>query len=256
MVEAAPEAMTSEEVLAILSVVALLLLGWAVKIGRAGSQKKAARGQTPAASWPKTLPTKSERLVDVNEKLFGFDAKVVAEFDVEYWFSFDPRIQALAKLDPASRYGAAMQLAQKGLPIDHDIMVLGADPYITMYVRTQQGYTWVPNALQPNVLTPGDHFPGTSDYDAANPPVGSLKVSTKLEDFPPFPEPPAPPAPLLVPSGFVGRQVLFGSYVANQKAVDAFKAGTLKDGDTISQDGKSYMFHTINSNGGFYFTQV
>ena len=80
-----------------------------------------------------------------------------------YWKSKDPRIQA--------QYGNPdvtvwMALAKLGLWIDHEIMVNNQDPPTIHALRIQYGYTWVPNAIQPNIpVPPFVHYPGLPDYD-------------------------------------------------------------------------------------------
>lgn len=77
------------------------------------------------------------------------------------------------------RYAAAQQLANEGYTIDVPIMVWGWDPLATMIVRQNDGLTWVPSALQPNIpVAPGDTFPGLPSYDPNNPPAGSIQVTT------------------------------------------------------------------------------
>lgn len=74
----------------------------------------------------------------------------------------------------------AEDLAKQGYSIDLPIMVWGWDPLVTMTMRQNEGYTWVPSAFQPNIpIGPGIinvwNLPG---YDPKNPPPGSIKVST------------------------------------------------------------------------------
>jgi hypothetical protein len=61
-------------------------------------------------------------------------------------------------------------------------------------MRANYGYTWVPSALQSNILVaPGVSQPGTVPYDPTHPPTGSIKVSTNLADYPPLNPPVAVP---------------------------------------------------------------
>jgi len=47
--------------------------------------------------------------------------------------------------------------------------------------------------LQPNVsVAPTVTQPGSVSYDPSHPPVGSIRVSTNIADYPPF-DPPTPP---------------------------------------------------------------
>jgi hypothetical protein len=97
-----------------------------------------------------------------------------------YWAEQPPAIQALRYTPDDQRGAAAQELAKQGYAIDVPIMVWGWDPLVTMTLRQNEGYTWVPSALQPNI----EVGPGVYDawniqpYDPNNPPPGSIKVST------------------------------------------------------------------------------
>ncbi|HWZ34148.1 MAG TPA: hypothetical protein VNX18_22575 [Bryobacteraceae bacterium] len=97
-----------------------------------------------------------------------------------YWAEQPAAVQALRYTPDDQRYSDAQQLAKEGYTIDVPIMVWGWDPLVTMTLRQNDGYTWVPSAMQPNIpIGPGIanvwNLPG---YDANNPPPGSIKVST------------------------------------------------------------------------------
>ncbi len=124
-------------------------------------------------------------------------------FDPAYWSHFPAEIQALrtdtnAFLD-AQKLSANPTLAvllDKPIMVDHD------DPWLTMYLRIQFGYTWIPNATQPNIVAgPGISFPGFPLYDPKNPPAGSIKVSLSLADFPSLVKPVPAPVPSTDPIG-------------------------------------------------------
>lgn len=120
------------------------------------------------------------------------------QFNAAYWGSFPPEVQALSGMEflSSERMAAAVKLALAGHTIDHVIQAQGASPYETMKLREAYGYTWVPSLLQPPVpIAPGIWVPGQPMYDPANPPAGSIKVSSKVEDYPPFPVAEAPVAP-------------------------------------------------------------
>jgi hypothetical protein len=96
-----------------------------------------------------------------------------------YWAEQPEDVQALRNMPESERTLAAMELAKSGRAIDVPIMVWGWDPLTTMVERQNYGYTWVPSALQSPVrLPPGLSFPGLPAYDAANPPQGSIRVTT------------------------------------------------------------------------------
>lgn len=99
--------------------------------------------------------------------------------DQAYWAEQPPAIQALQYMPDDQRMAAAQQLANEGYTIDVPIMVWGWDPLATMIDRQNNGYTWVPSALQSDVpVTPGNTFPGLPSYDPNNPPAGSIQVTT------------------------------------------------------------------------------
>jgi hypothetical protein len=99
--------------------------------------------------------------------------------DQAYWAEQPPAVQALQSMPADQRYAAAQDLASQGYTIDVPIMVWGWDPLATMMVRQNDGLTWVPSALQPNIpVAPGDSFAGLPSYDPNNPPAGSIPVTT------------------------------------------------------------------------------
>jgi hypothetical protein len=96
-----------------------------------------------------------------------------------YWAQFPKEVQALRDIPSRDdRISAAWGLVQKGYTIDSEIMVLGNDPYATMLMRQQNGYTWTPAmGQQPIDLQPGLQMAGHAAYDPKNPPAGSIPVS-------------------------------------------------------------------------------
>jgi hypothetical protein len=99
-------------------------------------------------------------------------------FDQSYWASQPAAVQQLQDIqNPQQRTQVAEQLAGQGYSIDVPIMVWGWDPGTTMAARQSMGYTWVPSAAQqPVEAAPGVTFPGTSAYNPATPPAGSIAV--------------------------------------------------------------------------------
>jgi hypothetical protein len=97
-----------------------------------------------------------------------------------YWAEQPTAVQALRNIPEDERYAAAQDLAKQGYTIDVPIMVWGWDPLVTMTLRQNEGYTWVPSALQPNIpIGPGiANVWNVPSYDPNNPPPGSIKVST------------------------------------------------------------------------------
>jgi hypothetical protein len=98
-----------------------------------------------------------------------------------YWAAQPPAVQALQNMPVgAARNAAALQLANQGYSIDTQIMVWGWDPQMTMQIRENQGYSWVPSYGQSNInVGPGLSMPGdTNTYSPGNAPSGAIEVST------------------------------------------------------------------------------
>jgi hypothetical protein len=96
-----------------------------------------------------------------------------------YWAEQPTPVQALRYMPDEQKFDAAQDLAKQGYSIDVPIMMWGWDPLTTMTIRQNDGLTWVPSAMQPNIpVSPGNSFPGLPSYDATKPPAGSIMVST------------------------------------------------------------------------------
>jgi hypothetical protein len=136
------------------------------------------------------------------------------QFDQAYWASQPPEVQALQNIaDPEQRAAEAAELATSGFTIDVPIMVWGWDPYLVMTMRAQEGYTWVPSALQsPISIAPGITQPGVVPYNPSDPPPGSITVSTNIADYPPYTPPPPPPTPPPAGTDPVGLQSVGNIY--------------------------------------------
>ncbi len=105
----------------------------------------------------------------------------------EYWLSRPPAVRMLADLPPASpaRMQLARDLAKMGFVIDRAIDADGADPFETMKLRQEYGYTWVPGSFQaPISIAPGLYVPGLPSYDPDSPPAGSIAVATSWRPHP------------------------------------------------------------------------
>lgn len=168
-----------------------------------------------------------------------------------YWAAQPTPVQALRNMDTATgnRAALAMKLAQQGFTIDVPIMVWNWDPVITMALRAQYGYTWVPSALQPPIpLPPGLSFPGLPAYDANHPPAGSIRVSVNAADYPPF-DPPPPPLPQA--NNVVGPRNFGNYYYPGPGAMG------LADGAVVTQNGVQYTYHLVAGLMGpsAFFTQ-
>lgn len=195
--------------------------------------------------------------------IFGFDAATVTAFGKAYVASKPPEIQALfvgtayaqgpeqAPLDAATRYQMAMAAAKKGISadgktaiiVDANIDAMGADPLLEQADRQEDGYTWVPSMIQPNVpVPPGVNFPGVTPYDPNNPPAGSIKVSTNIADYPAYVPPPAPSEPV-TPVLYVGALIRANWYALTVAAVAAFNAGSLPS--TWQEGGHTYQLQIV-----------
>jgi hypothetical protein len=91
-----------------------------------------------------------------------------------------PAVQALRNItDEDARLATAQQLSKQGYSIDVPIMVWKWDPLITMRLRQNAGYTWVPSGDQAPLPTcPNCSLPGLPAYDPGKPPPGAILVST------------------------------------------------------------------------------
>jgi hypothetical protein len=107
-------------------------------------------------------------------------AAPVTEADA-YWAQQPAAVQALRDMpEGEAKDKLALNLANQGYSIDTQIMVWGWDPQMTMTVRANQGYSWVPSYGQANIpVGPGLSMPDDpTTYSPGNPPSGSIQVST------------------------------------------------------------------------------
>jgi len=98
-----------------------------------------------------------------------------------YWAAQPAAVQVLRGMpDDDAKEKLALSLANQGYTIDTQIMVWNWDPQMTMQVRENQGYAWVPSFGQSNVpIGPGLSMPGVPNtYSPDSPPPGSIAVST------------------------------------------------------------------------------
>ena len=98
-----------------------------------------------------------------------------------YWAGQPAAVQVLRGMpDNETKDKLALSLANQGYSIDTQIMVWNWDPQMTMQVRENQGYAWVPSFGQSNIpIGPGLSMPGVpGTYSPDSPPAGSIPVST------------------------------------------------------------------------------
>jgi hypothetical protein len=183
---------------------------------------------------------------DITAPQAGIPEPSGSAFDAAYWAHQPPEVRELRDMTDANqRLSRASDLAMKGFTIDVPIMAWAFDPYYTMRLRRDYGFTWVPSALQPPVsIAPSLTMPGTAPYDPNAAPPGSIKVSLDPADYPPF-NPPAPPAPAPVQSGSpVGDQSVGNIY--HGQAWDSAPDGTV----VVEPRGK-FLKHRIATPFGF-----
>jgi hypothetical protein len=104
----------------------------------------------------------------------------VSEVDA-YWNAQPKAVQALRNMpDGEDKDQLALNLANQGYSIDTQIMVWGWDPQMTMTMRANEGYSWVPSYGQANIpVGPGLSMPeDPTQYNPGNPPAGAIQVST------------------------------------------------------------------------------
>jgi len=173
-----------------------------------------------------------------------------------YWASQPQEVQELRFMDNDSQRAIkATELAASGFTIDVPIMVWKWSAVCTMGVRQQQGFTWVPSALQaPIPVAPGLVFPGLPSYDPNHPPVGSIRVSLNSDDYPPVVTPVINP---VVPQA----KVVGVCYQGDSRIICALGPGadinTIKDGASVSEGGFKYIAHVAQGLMGksAYFTR-
>jgi hypothetical protein len=182
-------------------------------------------------------------------------------FDTAYWAHQPPAVAQLNTMTvdvenptASGRTSTGMSLAAQGYTIDVPIMVWGWDAYLTMEMRVQYGYTWVPSALMsPVTMAPGVTVPGQASYDPNNPPAGAITVSLNLANYPPYAPPPVA-VPVVTPTSCVGMSLGAGYY----QALTGSNC-TLTNGQLYTQDPRgNFIFHQasptpFNPNGARWF---
>lgn len=157
-----------------------------------------------------------------------------------YWNSRKPEIRKLRDIPDWQERGAlGMQLAQEGEIIDRAIDIDQAmDPFTCMQVRLNNGFTWVPNAGQPNLPTmPNCPVPGLPPYNAEKPWPKSIKVSVLAVDYPPQPD--VPPAP--VPKTKVGPAYPMPDGSIVFLPGPGLNTNTISNGDKFTENGVMYV---------------
>jgi hypothetical protein len=168
-------------------------------------------------------------------------------FNTAYYLSKPPAFQplyngrpgapnaALAPLTITQVWALVGTLIAGGWPVDEEIDAEGMDPLTTMFMRELYGNTWEPSGLGASTVSSVDQ-PGAvvSQGQYSGPvPAGQIKVSTLIEDYPPFPAPAnnapvAPPTPLAASP--VGIRIIPMVPSAPNYVGDVFRCAVANDG--------------------------
>lgn len=164
-----------------------------------------------------------------------------------YWNSRKPSVRKLRTMtDYGQRMELGQQLAQQGEIIDRAIDLDQAmDPYTCMLVRQNNGFTWVPNAAQPNLPTmPNCPVPGLPAYNPEKPWPNSIKVSILAADYPAQPD--IPPAP--IPQTKLGPPYPMPDGSIAWLPGPGLDQNSAYNGMTFTEDGVDYMVNYDMSN--------
>jgi hypothetical protein len=160
--------------------------------------------------------------------------------DPIYWAAQDAQVKALCSItNPVARESKAATLDTAGFLIDRQIDLWCLDPTLVMGSRAQLGFSWVPNAFQPNLVDPLNLLGGVHT-DMTKPWARSVKVSVLAKDYPALAPPAPPPTPSVNPVAFDYGN---GTYAANTTAVSSQGKWLYKEGDPITYNGKTLYFH-------------
>jgi hypothetical protein len=131
--------------------------------------------------------------------------EMLHKFYNAYWASKPPEVAALRDMPVGlERVARAFELAAQGYVIDPEIDTYNKHPLFTMDMREHNGYTWYWCLGQKAVpVVPGAWLPGFESYDPDRPPTPYIKVSSNIDDYPPYDTPGPVVAP---PPAVVGRQ--------------------------------------------------
>jgi hypothetical protein len=159
-------------------------------------------------------------------------------FNTAYYASKPPAFQPLYGGRPGcpvttglaqdQAWGLVAKLIAQGWVVDEEIDAEGMDPYTTMFMRQLYGQTWEPAGLgetqSTEVLTPGMY--------SGPVPAGQIKVSTMIEDYPPYPVPVSgtvvPPTPHAVNP--VGVRIIAQTPSQPGYVGDVFRCAVANDG--------------------------
>jgi hypothetical protein len=199
---------------------------------------------TPAdpSSIPATAATSPFLPATVVNPYTGQTVAVTVTSDA-IWKSYPLAVQ---QLRGAMTFDQAQLLAKAGVCIDNSIMLWNWDAALTMFMRYQYGYTWVPCANQPNVtLAPFLSVPGVAPYDPLHPPAGSITVSVSAASFQPSVQPVVVPAPV-VATNLVGNPAGDGfTFYPGPGAMINSLTPAVTNGQVVTQNGVRYQAHVV-----------
>jgi hypothetical protein len=165
-------------------------------------------------------------------------------FNTAYYAAKPPAFQPLYGGRPGAAMASSYPLTQdqawvligkliaQGWVVDEEIDAEAMDPYTTMFMRELYGQTWEPAGLgetQSNqALTPGMY--------SGPVPAGQIKVSTMIEDYPPYPAPLTPvPPPTPQAANPIGVRIIAQTPSAPNYVGDVFRCAAANDGFTIGE---------------------
>jgi hypothetical protein len=174
-------------------------------------------------------------------------------FNAAYYASKPPAFQPLYQGRPGSANPSGIPLTQdqawtlvgqliaQGWIVDEEIDAEAMDPYTTMFMRQIYGNTWEPAGMgkivSSQVITPGMY--------SGPVPAGQIKVSTMIEDFPPYPVPAGPVVPPTPHAANpIGVRIIAQIPSAQNYIGDVFRCAVANDGYGIgdSWSGTSGSF--------------
>lgn len=169
-------------------------------------------------------------------------------FNGTYYQSKHPDFDPLFNGRPGSRNPSGTELAGEarweligkliaaGHIVDEEIDAEGMEPYTVMFMRQLYGQTWEPNGLG-EVKVTGVNQPGavvTPGMFTGPVPAGAIKVSTMLEDYPPYPMPASgsapPPPPIPHAANPIGIRIIPQVPSKPNFVGDVFRCATANDG--------------------------
>jgi hypothetical protein len=177
--------------------------------------------------------------------VYNATAAEIAAFTKAYILSLDPELQASwnkrinnnPSLPYETMFLEMMAIAQKGrILLNFDVDCMGACPLLWMITMENQGYHSMWNALQP-----AGNVSAYADPNPKNWPAGAVRVSSNINDWPPFL--PVPPSPTPFDPSLVGVDMCFSEPVdgVNYEVFSARAQAHFNEG---YMNG-AYMYHLM-----------